>query len=219
MIKKGLLLLLLFSSVAASSFADGLLTLDLGNENYIDLSGSDEKNGNKGNRMVQNIFAGFSASYIWRNFLGGLYVNGVFAVTEPNFILCEPGVELGFMVWYPELFYTLMAHGAPVFHNENYIENSPDIVAGGKVRVYSKIFDKNLFFVFGFGADYYIKAGNMAYTITVGLSREAYFERSSSAPPAASAPNSGTQGTRTAPAVSTETPADSTASIDIALPE
>lgn len=214
MVKKSLLLLLLFSSATASSFADGLFTLDVGHENYIDISTSesDATGGAKDNGMVQSVYAGFSASYIRRNFLGGLYVSSVFALTSPNFMLCEPGLELGFMVWYPDLFYTVMVHGAPVFHDENYIEPGIDFVMGANIRTYSKILDKNLFFVFGFGIDYYTSAGNMAYKITIGLAREAYFERSRPAAPASNGAVS-----RRSPEVTIEAPADS--SIDITLPE
>jgi hypothetical protein len=221
MMKKRLWAALFFLSVIAPAFADGLLSMELGHHNYIDFSlsqnegaatdDSDPTAANKGNRMVQGAYAGFSASLIWRNFLGGLYLNGVFAVTEPNFILCAPGLEAGFMVWYPELFYTVMAHGGPIFHDDKYVDKEIDIMVGAKVRTYSKMFDKNLFFVFGFGMDFYTNTGNMAYTVTVGISRETYFERIA-APPAASL-------TPQPPSVTIETPANTPTSIDIIVPE
>jgi hypothetical protein len=175
---KKLLLVLIVSLSVHSVFADAITSVELGHHNYID---------DNNNRMVHGVLAGVASSAIFGNFLLGLFVDGVYSVTDPGFILCKPGIEAGFMIWYPDLFYTINARGGPVFHDDKYVENKLDLAFGAKFSNYSRISDRNLFFIFSFAMDWYVAKQNLAYTITLGLGREAYFGSPSALAPKAAA--------------------------------
>ncbi|MDR2481373.1 MAG: hypothetical protein LBD07_03655 [Spirochaetaceae bacterium] len=165
--KKKILTLILTFTAFSAVYSDAVASLYSGYHDYID---------DEGSRRISSISAEAAADFIFGSVVGGIFVNGVFAVTEPKFILCKPGFEIGCLLWYTDLFYLITFRGAPVFHTESYVDKNMDICVGAEYRNYSRISaGKNLFFMFGFAMDYYLNKKNMAYTINIGLGSEAFF--------------------------------------------
>jgi len=157
------------------AFGEAVVTYELGHQNYLDTANS---------RMVQNAYLGVAGSAILKKyFTTGLFFNGVYAVTAPNYILCMPGIEIGGVLPYDSVFQTFTARIAPVFHNTSYITDDIDLALGAKFRNYIKLGSRNLYFVFTFGLDYFTNRGNMAYTITLGLGQKAFFSKETAAAP------------------------------------
>jgi len=178
--------------ILTRGFSEAIITAEAGYQNYISIDNGtagtepEVEDGNSAadtegsdgpdSKMIHGISAGVSASAVFAgHFITGLFVEGIFALTEPGYILCKPGFEIGGLITHGSLFQTFTANIAPVFHNENYISPDIDIALGAKFRNYLQTGNRNLYFVFTFGMDYFFNEGNMAYTITVGLGRKAFF--------------------------------------------